>query len=159
MEIERKFTVKSLPQNLASFPCLIMEQAYLNTEPVIRIRKENDQYYLTYKGGGMMAREEYNLPLNKEAYLHLLPKCDGNVISKKRYRIPYENLTIELDIFKAPFSPLCIAEVEFSSIKEAEAFNAPAWFGEDVTYHKAYHNSYLSKLSLEEIEKLYKNLP
>lgn len=149
MEIERKFTVKKLPENLTRHPCLLLEQAYLCTEPVIRIRRENDSYYLTYKGGGMMAREEYNLPLTAEAYRHLLPKCDGNVISKKRYRIPCQHLTIELDVFDPPFAPLIIAEVEFSSIEEAEGFTPPAWFLEDVTYDKRYHNSWLSRQPLD----------
>ena len=41
MEIERKFTVSTLPVNLKSYPCHIIEQAYLNTDPVVRIRKED----------------------------------------------------------------------------------------------------------------------
>lgn len=145
MEIERKFTVKELPANLSSYECLLLEQAYLNTEPVIRIRKENDSYYLTYKGSGMLSREEYNLPLTREAYEHLLPKCDGNVISKKRYRIPYRDCFIELDVFLPPFDGLVIAEVEFQSLEAAKSFLVPSWFLEDVTYNKDYHNSNLSK--------------
>lgn len=74
MEIERKFTVRKLPDNLDSYPFHIIEQAYLNTDPVVRIRREDDAFYLTYKGKGMMAREEYNLPLNKDSYYHLLEK-------------------------------------------------------------------------------------
>ena len=145
MEIERKFTIKELPENLEQYPVKHLVQAYMNTSPVIRIRKEDDNYYLTYKGSGMMAREEYNLPLNAESFEHLLPKCDGNVISKKRYLIPFEKYTIELDIFDAPFAPLIIAEVEFETKEEAEGFTPPAWFLEDVTYNKEYHNSNLSK--------------
>ena len=91
MEIERKFTVRKLPDNLDSYPFHIIEQAYLNTDPVVRIRREDDAFYLTYKGKGMMAREEYNLPLNKDSYYHLLEKADGNIISKKRYIIPLKN--------------------------------------------------------------------
>ena len=34
MEIERKFTVRKLPDNLDSYPFHIIEQAYLNTDPV-----------------------------------------------------------------------------------------------------------------------------
>ena len=82
MEIERKFTIKELPANLDSYPCHHIEQAYLNIAPVVRVRKEDDTYYLTYKGSGMMAREEYNLPLNKESYYHLREKADGKIISK-----------------------------------------------------------------------------
>lgn len=148
MEIERKFTVKSVPENLNAYTCLSLEQAYLSIEPVIRIRKENDTFYLTYKGSGLLAREEHNLPLTETAYEHLLPKCDGNVISKKRYHIPYLSYRIELDIFHSPFEGLIIAEVEFGSVEEAEAFIPPEWFDTDVTYDPAYHNSTLSRTLL-----------
>ena len=76
MEIERKFTITGLPDDLEQHTCLIIEQAYLNTDPVLRIRRQNDDYYLTYKGKGLLAREECNLPLNKEAYEHLRTKAD-----------------------------------------------------------------------------------
>jgi CYTH domain-containing protein len=160
MEIERKYTLKSLPEDLDKYPTLHIEQAYLNVNPVVRVRKENDQYYMTYKGSGMMAREESNLALNEESYYHLLAKADGNIISKKRYLIPLEHpgfkkgfptppadysLTIELDVFDPPFAPLIIAEVEFGSKEAAEAFLPPDWFGEDVTYRQEYHNSYMSR--------------
>ncbi len=159
MEIERKFTIKSLPDNLSQYPCLHLEQGYLNTEPVIRIRKQDEEYILTYKGSGMLVREEYNLPLTADSYAHLKQKCDGNIISKSRYIIPLEapeftedypkelrpkHLTIELDIFDTPFAPLIMAEVEFDSVEAANAFIPPAWFSEDVTHNIEYHNSNMS---------------
>jgi len=145
MEIERKFTIKALPDNLSDYPFHVIEQAYLNTSPVIRIRRQDDTYYLTYKGSGMMAREEYNLPLDQASYEHLLTKADGNIISKKRYLIPLCPYTIELDIFAPPFAPLIMAEVEFPTAKEAEAFLAPDWFDKEVTFDPAYHNSNMSR--------------
>lgn len=159
MEIERKFTIKSLPDHLESYPHHHIEQAYLSVDPVVRVRKEDDTYYLTYKGKGMMAREESNLPLNEASYYHLRGKADGNIISKTRYKIPLLHpgfkegyrtppedytLTIELDIFDPPFAPLIIAEVEFGSKEAAEAFLPPEWFDRDVTYCKEYHNSYMA---------------
>lgn len=163
MEIERKFTVKKIPESLSQYPCHIIEQAYLNTDPVVRIRRQDDDYYLTYKGKGLMAREEYNLPLNEPSYYHLRDKADGNVISKKRYVIPIDNptfvsdnienidqisLCVELDIFEAPFAPLVIAEVEFPSEETANAFVPLDWFDQDVTNDPAYHNSNLSRRTL-----------
>lgn len=146
MEIERKFLIKKLPDNLESYPFHLIEQGYLNTNPVVRVRREDTKYYLTYKGNGMMAREEYNLPLNKESYEHLIKKADGNIISKKRYLIPlYDNLTIELDVFSEPFAPLIMAEVEFQTEEDAKNFTMPDWFSEDVTYNSDYHNSNMSK--------------
>ena len=160
MEIERKFLIKELPENLSSYKCLVIEQAYLCTEPVVRIRRQDEDYYLTYKGGGLMSREEYNLPLTEKAYEHLLTKADGNIISKKRYLIPISNpvfrndytvpkknvdLKIELDIFEPPFAPLILAEVEFPDEEMALAFIPPAWLYKDVTDNPEYHNSNMSR--------------
>lgn len=148
MEIERKFLMKELPPhlNLSEYAHHKIEQGYLCTEPVVRIRRSDDSYYLTYKSKGLLAREEYNLPLSEEAYLHLKPKADGRIIEKTRYLIPFnEKLTIELDVFEGELAPLILAEVEFSSLEEANAFAAPAWFGEEVTYDTRYHNSTLSQ--------------
>lgn len=144
MEIERKFTVKELP-DLSKYDFHVMEQGYLNTEPVVRVRKDDHHYYLTYKGKGLMAREEYNLPLTEEAYYHLVGKADGIIIRKKRYLIPYEKYTIELDVFEKPYETLIIAEVEFETEGEAAIFQPPDWFAEDVTYDLRYHNSNLSQ--------------
>ena len=81
-----------------------------------------------------MTREEYNLPLTKESYEHMRPKADGILISKTRYLIPEKDgLTIELDVFDAPYEGLYLAEVEFSSEEQALSYNPPVWFGEDVT--------------------------
>lgn len=165
MEIERKFTLKHIPDNLDSYPFLHIEQAYLCTNPVVRIRKQDDEYILTYKGSGMLAREEHNLPLTEEAYYHLRSKADGNIISKRRYKIPLYNpqfkegaplppadykLMIELDIFDPPFAPLVMAEVEFGAKTAAENFLPPDWFDEDVTFNKEYHNSYMSMIKFED---------
>ncbi len=144
MEIERKFKVKEMP-DLNLYPYKQLKQGYLNTKPVVRVRKEDDEYYLTYKGKGSLAREEYNLPLNKESFEHLIVKADGRIISKKRYLIPYDKFTIELDVFEGDLAPLVLAEVEFETTEEALAFVPPAWFGEDVTENHNYTNSSLSQ--------------
>ena len=46
MEIERKFLVTTPPENYEFFPCHEIEQAYLCTEPVVRVRKEDDTCHL-----------------------------------------------------------------------------------------------------------------
>ena len=58
MEIERKFLVRSLPENLEQYPFHFIEQAYLCTSPVVRVRRQDNEYILTYKGKGLMVREE-----------------------------------------------------------------------------------------------------
>ena len=133
MEIERKYLLKQLPSNLDSYASKKIAQGYLCTSPVVRVRRSNDSYYMTYKGAGLMVREEYNLPLTKEAYDHLVQKIDGR-------------LTAELDVFEGDLAPLTLVEVEFDSVDAANEFTAPDWFGEDVTESGKYHNSYLSRL-------------
>ena len=146
MEIERKFTIKTLPADLDRYPHVEITQAYLCTDPVMRIRKQDDEYIFTYKGKGLMVREEYNLPLNKEAFEKLLTKTEGHVISKTRYQIPHGTLLIELDLFESP-SDLIMAEIEFPDEESARAFTPPEWFDRDVTEDPAYHNSNMSRSS------------
>ncbi len=149
MEIERKYLISHPPADYTVYPCHFIEQGYLSTEPVVRIRREDDSFYLTYKSKGLLEREEYNLPLTRESYEHLIKKADGHILTKKRYLIPLEgsdHLTIELDVFDGRFKGLILAEVEFPEREEAERFSPPSWFGEDVTFSGEYQNSRLSQL-------------
>ena len=61
MEIERKFLVQKLPEE-ASLGYTELEQGYISTDPVIRIRRqkkgEEESFVLSIKGGGMVRREE-----------------------------------------------------------------------------------------------------
>lgn len=141
MEIERKFAPESLP-DLSAYPSKSFEQGYLSVAPVVRVRREDDAYFITYKGAGLMAREEYNLPLTKEAYEHLREKCDGNILTKTRYFIPLDDThTVELDVFEGAMKGLVMAEVEFETKEAALSFVPPQWLGEDVTSDPRYHNS------------------
>lgn len=155
MEIERKFLIKQLPENLEAYPAERIEQGYLNTTPVLRIRRKNDDYIFTYKSAGLMSREEIEVPLTKEAYEHLIPKCDGNLISKTRYRIPEEHgYTIELDVFHGSLCGLLLAEVEFPSEEEALAFLCPDWFACDVTQESTFHNSQMISANPQRLLKI-----
>ena len=153
MEIERKYLIDKdqIPFNLSSYSSHVIEQAYLCTSPVVRVRKEDDNYYMTYKGKGLMVREEHNLPLTEESYKHLLAKADGKIITKRRYLIPYNDnslkkeLLIELDVFEGTYEGLYLSEIEFSSEDDANNFTPPNWFGEDVTFNGKYHNSKMSE--------------
>ena len=148
MEIERKFLVTSLPENLSRYPSRHIKQVYVSTSPVIRAREKGEDYILTVKGEGFLQREEFELPLSKEQFKALSAKAEGRAIGKTRYLIPYENYTIELDIFEPPFDPLVLAEVEFESVEQANAFVPPLWFGEDVTNENEYTNAAISQKRL-----------
>ena len=85
----------------------------------------------------------------KSTLADLKTKADGNVITKRRYLIPLDDiLTIELDLFSGTFDGMILAEVEFPTEEAANTFAPPDWFTEDVTFKKEYHNSYLSSVDL-----------
>ena len=88
MEIERKFLIRQMPEDLDCYPHTPMEQAYISTEPVIRIRRSGEAYWLTCKGPGLLKREEFELSLTEKEYGALLLKTEGAPIVKDRYEIP-----------------------------------------------------------------------
>ncbi len=154
MEIERKFLVRKLPEDLSEYPHKLYVQGYLSVDPVLRVRREGDEFVVTYKGRGLMVREEYNLPLTEETFYHLLSKADGTIIQKTRYVIPDESgFTIELDVFEKELAPLVLAEVEFESEEQAKAYEPPTWFGREVTGERAYQNSTMSREGLKEEDR------
>jgi CYTH domain-containing protein len=152
MEIEKKFKPLHYPENYKAFEKKEIEQGYLCTEPVVRIRKSNDRYILTYKAKVLENHcediricNELEAELTKSGYLHLKEKIDGEIIKKTRYLIPLsDGHTAELDIFHEGLEGLSIVEVEFASEKEARSFVPPDWFGEDVSGDKRYTNQWLA---------------
>ena len=49
MEIERKYLVSWLPNDLESYPHVEIEQGYLCTSPTLRVRRMGDGFILTVK--------------------------------------------------------------------------------------------------------------
>ena len=158
MEIERKYLVKCLPESLEQYPHDELEQAYLCTQPTVRVRRIGERYVLTVKENirtlstAAHNREE-EFALSPNSYQRLLVKCDSQVLSKTRYRIDlqqqtgeerYMGLTAELDIFHGRHEGLRLVEVEFPSTTAADAFVPPEWFSEDVSDDPRYRNSYLA---------------
>ena len=155
MEIEKKFLVKEMPQNLRENPKVEIEQGYLSmTNPVLRVRKSNDDYLITYKSRQgisdikeivALRSNEVELPISKEAYYHLLKKADYNIITKTRYLIPLDNnLTAELDVFHNKLEGLYFVEVEFPDEITAKNFRPPSWLGKDITFDDRFKNNFLT---------------
>lgn len=162
MEIEKKYKIRNLPENYKDFPSKKIEQGYLCKEPILRIRKSNDDYILTYKSrfgldsellqAGCVANE-VEVPLSREGYEHLKEKVDNHMVYKTRYLVPLEkNLTAELDVFEKHLKGLMIVEVEFPSIDGTSDFTPPDWFGEEISFDDRYKNAYLS--TVDDIRKL-----
>ncbi|ADL35143.1 hypothetical protein bpr_I2410 [Butyrivibrio proteoclasticus B316] len=152
VEIEKKFTVKEIPFDLEKYPFHDIEQGYLNVHPAIRVRREDDIYYMTYKGNvspkgidcfeagdtsgnnnryadahsanDRIGQTEYNMPLDKESYENLAKKADGNVIRKRRYLIPLNEDAYSSDYLEK--DPSTKRALESGNMKiELDVFKAP----------------------------------
>ena len=125
MEIERKFLIDGFPSDLPLLKESEVEQGYLATAPVVRIRRE-------IVGG---ARQEVELPLTAETFRQLEDLLPAPMIRKtyKVYALP-DGLRLEVSLVDAG-TPRAFfyAEVEFDTLEQARAFVPPACLGRDVT--------------------------
>lgn len=145
MEIERKFLVKELPQDLANYPHSRIKQWYITIMPAVRLRDRDGVYTLTVKSKGHMVRQEFEMELSQEEFANLFTKVSTHAIDKMRYDIGLPNgLNAELDVFLGKHEGLNLVEVEFETEQAALAFSPPAWFGEDVTQEAKYKNNHLA---------------
>ena len=145
-EIERKFLVKGDAWR-ALAKGTTYRQGYLNSakERTVRVRTAEDKAFLTIKGltlGATRAEYEYAIPFDEgKAMLDAL--AEKPLIEKKRYKIPAGGLTWEIDEFLGDNAGLIVAEVELKS--EDQAFDRPAWLGDEVTGDTRYYNANLIK--------------
>ena len=151
VEIERKFLVRYLPEDLDKYPYHVIEQGYLNVRPAIRVRREDDFYYMTYKGEIVGSKDhlgldnerfmdmdgekdagvterigkvEYNMALDPASYDHMVSKADGNIIRKKRYLIPLNEDAFSAEYLKE--RPELAGMMESEQIKiELDVFDEP----------------------------------
>ena len=142
-EIERKFLIKQLPNDLKRSRSLMIEQGYLATEPAgrqVRIRKTGRSASLAFKVRRGTHREEREIKLSPKQFAALWPGTAGRRLRKVRYEIPWKNVLIEIDIYRGRHTGLIVAEVEFRDRSSARRFKAPWWLGREVTGEKRYSN-------------------
>ncbi len=153
LEIERKFLI-AIPDILLleSQPdCVKVQitQTYLGNNTRIR-RWEQDgriSYIKTVKKKiSEMTRLETEGEISEDEYIELLKSSDQSRrhINKLRYRFPYENRLLEIDIFDF-WSDRAFLEIELE--KENGAFAIPPFIKviKEVTLDKRYRNSALAR--------------
>ena len=135
MEIERKFLLHGFPQGLPLLEESVMEQGYLCTDPVVRIRsKEKDgrkTYRLCFKGEGRLVRQETEMDLTESQFGELSNLLRAPMV-RKEFRV-YALPGGERQFF--------YAEVEFPTVEAAHAFQPPAFLGREVTEHAGFSMS------------------
>ena len=145
-EIERKFLLTSDAWR-ALAKGTAYRQGYLNSakERTVRIRTVGDKAFLTIKGISVgVTRAEYEYPIPFDDCNAMLDNlAEKPLIEKNRYKIALGGLTWEIDEFFGENQGLIVAEVELQS--EDQAFDKPAWVGEEVSGDPRYFNSNLIK--------------
>ncbi len=146
MEIERKYLVNELPEDLLKYPSVTIEQGYVivTTDRELRIRKKGEAFWLTFKKGSGTTRDEIEIGISEEQYHDYKDQIVGSLINKIRINYPYRKLTIEIDIYKGPLEGLAVAEVEFPSTESMNKFSPPAWFAEEVSSRAEFKNKNLA---------------
>ena len=96
MEIERKFLIRKLPDNLGQFPIQHVSQGYLvvggdREERVRRISlARGEACFHTIKEGSGRKRLEHEREIDEQEFSRLWSKTQGRGIYKSRYKIPYD---------------------------------------------------------------------
>lgn len=143
-EIERKYLLVETPDDLPTGSAI--RQGYLAVDgpTEVRIRAIDDRYVLTVKGGHGLERAEVELDLDRDRFDALWPLTQGRQLDKTRHRVPIGSLIAEVDVYRGSLDGLVVAEVEFASVADAEAFDPPGWLGRDVTGERGWSNAALA---------------
>jgi CYTH domain-containing protein len=158
IEIEKTFLVKTLPQNLSSFPSKAFLQGYISPSPSpLRIRRYGSKFEITkklpIKKGDYSSAEEINIPLTEFEFNKLWPLANKS-LEKNRYYFPLgNNLVAEINLYQGKLLGLIMVEVEFTSEEEMNNFVPPDWFGRDITQEEFAANSFLAGKSFADIKK------
>jgi CYTH domain-containing protein len=147
-EIERKFLVRAdrVPA-AARAQGVRLAQGYLAFSPSVRVRlaeggREGPQAWLTIKGPGLVARDEYEYEIPADDARGLLGLCAAT-LTKVRYRVPVGGHVWDLDEFTGPHAGLWLAEVELA--RPDEDFERPPWLDREVTADPRYTNAALAR--------------
>jgi CYTH domain-containing protein len=145
-EIERKFLVAGEYKSLATMSCRMM-QGYISKKSghTVRVRIAGDKAFLTIKGASTsngLSRYEWEKEISTSDAKELMQLCEGIIIDKTRYYVPFGNHTFEVDEFHGKHEGLVIAEIELQT--EDETYTKPPFLGEEVTGDRRYYNSVLA---------------
>ena len=141
-EIERKYLLTNLPDDLDESTGKFIRQGYLCLEEGrhVRVRSKGEAYYLTVKTGEGLVRTEYEVEISEVQFQVLWPSTTGRQLEKIRYIYPLDQYEMEIDIYQGELAPLIVAEVEFPSVLASEEFSAPDFVSEEVTGNNTFSN-------------------
>jgi adenylate cyclase len=151
IEIERKFLMKSDEWKAHVTETHVIKQGYLHSgletsqQSSVRVRISNKSANINIKSAELSAvRQEFEYPIPlHDAEQIMKTLCNGVVIEKTRFYVPYESHLWEVDIFAGNNAGLQMAEIELGSLDEH--FEKPDWLGPEVSHDERYYNNFLIK--------------
>lgn len=146
-EIERKFLLRSddWRDEVKSSTRLIQGYLVRGDSTAIRVRIKGDSAEINIKhthDGINRLEYEYEIPLD-DAQEILDQVALKPLIDKTRHHVVHGRHLWEIDEFYGDNAGLLVAEIELTSADEA--FDRPAWLGDEVSLDQRYYNSNLSK--------------
>ena len=144
MEIERKFLIDKFPEGLQLKEESTMYQGYISVMPTVRIRKKVSEkgtsYKMTIKSQGEMVRHEVEFDIPENKYNELQEVfCPSPIIKLKRNYILPDGKVLECNLVdEGSETEFMYAEIEFSSVEEAESYSLPDFLNMEVTYDNSY---------------------
>ena len=170
-EIERKFILKDDRAMHGIAEVINMEQGYIAEADncVVRVRTsivENlcargpisytAKLTLKSRNAGISRDEfEYDIPME---HANALMASTDLIVKKSRFIYLIDGHKFECDTFASDLEGLELAEVEFNTIEEANAFDPSLYpfLGDEVSEDKRYSNHHLAGLSRKELKAFHK---
>lgn len=141
-EIERKFLTVSDAWRTEARRSVRYRQGYLGRAETssVRVRVSDEAAYLNIKSATLgIERLEYEYPIPlADAHEMLDRLCHKPLIEKTRYFVEHAGHQWEVDVFEGDNAGLVVAEIELET--PDEAFERPAWLGDEVSHDPRYYN-------------------
>jgi CYTH domain-containing protein/5'-deoxynucleotidase YfbR-like HD superfamily hydrolase len=164
-EIERKFLLSGpidesvLIRERAKLKKIRQFYTEVSDDSEVRFRSVEEsgtvRYYRTTKTGRGLERGEEETKISREDFEAAMDRgYVGKLIEKKRYALPYGELTIEIDVYLGELEGLHVLEVEFTDIDSADKLELPEWLNNlverEVTNEPQFKNKRLASEGLPE---------
>lgn len=140
IEIERKFLVRDDRWRVAAERSERMTQGYLGGDSCsVRVRVAGERAWLNVKSRTLgTTRSEYEFAIPADEARAMLAEFCPAALDKTRHYVRSGDHLFEIDEFLGDNGGLVVAEIELAHADEA--FERPAWLGDEVTDDARYYN-------------------
>lgn len=160
IELEKTYLPKYLPDNLGECKSKKIIDRYFPAEaehPTLRLRMDGEKFTLTkkypVKDGDASVQIEEIIALNKKE-AEIFENIEAKTLAKTRYYYPYNELSLEIDVFHEDLSGLILVDVEFKTEDDKERFSMPEFCLADVTQETVIAGGMLCGKKYNDIEAI-----